>query len=464
LGFPGTLDGAHAPSESVSTDFAPDQGDEDAGTANDFSAFDDLSSRWDSGLAIDASVLVDLFAPDDFSRELDLSMQPDLAVTSDLAVSLDLAEPPDLAVAFDLSGPSDLWTPDLARVPRGTIVFGPPTTSTITTPGLTPQALAYGDFDEDGRLDIAVANWGVNHTGNITLLYGVGDGGFRTPVTLDGGPGPFDVVATDLNRDGHMDLISSSTALWCLFGDGLGGFTTTSYPGDIVTAATAMDSDEDGAMDVFALEANATQVRRWRGTSAGALTPSTIAPVAFQPFGLRAGRFSNDGRRGLAVRSYAIGAVPSIRILMLASGGTLEAEVAYPTLAVPVDVAVGDLDHDSVDDLVVSRSGGGFGILLANGDGTFRPEQHVAGGWTAGVSLVDVDTDGVLDVAIGNWSAGSLGIHRGQGDGTFTASQTIALGKSALRIIPPDLDADGLPDLVLLNHDDTVTVIMNRSF
>ena len=62
-------------------------------------------------------------------------------------------------------------------------------------------AVAVGDFNGDGRLDLAVADGSV-----VNVLAGVGDGTFLPPVKYPAGPNPSGVVAGEFNGDGRSDL------------------------------------------------------------------------------------------------------------------------------------------------------------------------------------------------------------------------------------------------------------------
>jgi hypothetical protein len=71
--------------------------------------------------------------------------------------------------------------------------------------GVGPWSIAFGDFNNDTILDIVVANYGSN---NLDIFLGHGDGTFaeRTPVPLDYGSRPFMVLVGDFNNDRKLDF------------------------------------------------------------------------------------------------------------------------------------------------------------------------------------------------------------------------------------------------------------------
>lgn len=121
-----------------------------------------------------------------------------------------IGQNPDAIVVADFNGDGKL---DIAVTDPGSNcvyillgngdgTFGPP--STIAT-GNAPDALVTGDFNNDGKLDLAVANSGDN---TVTLLVGNGDGTF---IPAEGSPYPvgkfpYQIVAGDFNGDGKLDL------------------------------------------------------------------------------------------------------------------------------------------------------------------------------------------------------------------------------------------------------------------
>ena len=69
--------------------------------------------------------------------------------------------------------------------------------------GTEPRTVAVGDFNGDGKLDLAVANEGSN---NVSVLLGKGDGTFQTAVNYAVGSTPASVAGGDFNGDGKLDL------------------------------------------------------------------------------------------------------------------------------------------------------------------------------------------------------------------------------------------------------------------
>src|ERR1035438_5993778 len=71
-----------------------------------------------------------------------------------------------------------------------------------------PVSVAVGDFNKDGKLDLAVANYyGSYEGGRVSILFGNGDGSFRPPVSYSSGGLSVFVATADLNKDGILDLV-----------------------------------------------------------------------------------------------------------------------------------------------------------------------------------------------------------------------------------------------------------------
>jgi hypothetical protein len=95
--------------------------------------------------------------------------------------------------------------------------------------------IAIGDFNEDGKLDVAFPQTGaqIQHEPSTTVLifFGDGTGNLTAGPTLTVGQEPHTAIATDVNHDGHLDLAVSNRTdgtVTVLLGDGRGNFTVSS--------------------------------------------------------------------------------------------------------------------------------------------------------------------------------------------------------------------------------------------
>lgn len=82
--------------------------------------------------------------------------------------------------------------------------FGP---AMYTAVGPGPVAVVVGDFNRDGRRDVAVANVGGD---SLTFLFGDGKGGFKAAVSVDTRDGLTALAAADMNGDGKLALVATA--------------------------------------------------------------------------------------------------------------------------------------------------------------------------------------------------------------------------------------------------------------
>src|SRR3989454_11466386 len=90
--------------------------------------------------------------------------------------------------------------------------------------GFNPASVAVGDFNGDGKRDLAVANY---NSSTVSVLLGNGNGTFQPAVTLAVGANPLAVAVGDFNRDGKLDLVVANAGagtVSVLLGDGRGNF------------------------------------------------------------------------------------------------------------------------------------------------------------------------------------------------------------------------------------------------
>jgi sugar lactone lactonase YvrE len=303
--------------------------------------------------------------------------------------------------------------------------------STIQPAGLQsyPQMIA-GDFNGDGKTDLAILSWNGSSTSYVTTLPGNGDGTFGTPQTETvlsqnvGGDGiPGFLIAADFNGDGKLDLavvgdyVSSGGAI-VLLGNGDGTFT----------------------------------VGQTLNSSSG--------------YGLIAtGDFNGDGIPDLVTTNYFD---PGGFTVFLGKGdGTFRATPTSPTLDYfPTSMVIGDFNGDGLLDLAFSDLNG-IEIFLGNGDGTFKETSASpisVNGELFGLSAGDFNHDGKLDLAGYDSSSMRIDLLLGAGDGTFAVNYTGPnFGQSAaspLAVAEADFNGDGVPDLALLTANATASDVL----
>ena len=372
--------------------------------------------------------------------------------------------------------------------------------------GTSPAAVAVGDFNGDGKLDIAVANTG---SSNVSILLGNGDGTFQPAVNFNAGNSPTTIAVGDFNGDGRLDLavfqhgvtgVAGSVSILLGNGDGTFQAPKTLALSEAASAMAVADFNLDRKSDLavydFAVNNGPATLNIYLGNGDGTFQPAKQTALPSNSGGLAAADFNSDSKPDVA-------AVIADGILILLGNGDgtfsqgVTVTVTYadvPPNSLDYDSAVpADLNHDAKVDLLVSSHGFascGIGcsvtesrisVFLGNGDGSFQAEQIAASGTAGGTFhdfkvdrpfVGDFDGDGKLDLAyrVTPALAGlshSLRIQLGKGDGTFSSPLS-----SGLQSVDPfvdsiaaahDLTADHLTDLIALGTTNDIEVLLNTS-
>jgi hypothetical protein len=333
--------------------------------------------------------------------------------------------------------------------------------------GQFPQAQAVGDFNGDGRMDVAVANYGSE---NITLYLGNGSGGFTeasgSPVAS--GATPYSIAVADFDGDGKADLAVTnifSNTVTVLLGNGSGGFTAAAgspfATGTSAISVAAGDFNRDGKADLAIANFDSGTITVLLGNGSGGFSPAPGSPFAAgtHPWTIVVGDFNGDGKPDMAVANAVASGVVTVLLGNGSGGFAAAAGSPYAVGSYPRTLAVGDIDGDGKLDLAVANNGSSnITVLMGNGSGGFTPAAGspvTVGVQPSGISISDFNGDGKADLAVANGYSNDVSILLGNGSGSFTAapgSPFATAGVQPTSIAAGDFSGDGRADLAISNY------------
>ncbi len=337
------------------------------------------------------------------------------------------------------------------------------------------RALAHGDFDGDGDLDLVVGTFGQNR------LYLNDGSGIYTDVTLTRMPIQSDNTTSlaigDVDRDGDLDIMvgnnvnpfGAQSRLY--LNNGAGTFTDMTLlrmpiVNDNTNAVVFGDIDRDGDLDLVI--ANYGQNRLYLNNGAGTFTNANRLPaVVDASFGVDLGDVDRDGDLDIVIANSRD---QQNRIHLNNGAGTF---VDATATRMPVDsdasaaVKLGDVDRDGDLDLVFGNFQRPSKLYLNNGTGTFAvasvgrmPSFNDA---TTSLAIGDLDADGDLDVLLGNLRQQNR-LFLNDGTGTLSDASTSAMpanNDDTYSIILGDFDGDGDADIASGNAKPRNRIYLN---
>jgi hypothetical protein len=373
-----------------------------------------------------------------------------------------------------------IWLAFPASAPAQTVSF---TARQDYQAGAYAGAMAQGDFNGDGRLDLAVSNGGPSPSVSVRL--GQGDGTFQAAQSVGAvGRGPFAVAVGDFNGDAKPDLATANyydDNVTVLLGNGDGTFQPPSSFGVGVnpSALAAGDFNGDGKLDLVVVgDGSGVTVSVLLGNGDGTFQVAQTVATGDFAGAVAVGDFNGDGKLDLAVPQNSTSA--PVWVLLGNGDGTFQVAQTVAVGDTPGAVVVGDFNGDGKPDLAVVTCDCHYpdppramvAVLLGQGDGTFQaPLSFAAGGLSSGsrVAVGDFDGDGVPDLAVSNGDSGAnlgpstdtVSVLLGQGDGTFQTPLALGTGKDPTSVTTGDFDGDGTLDLAVLNYTSgTVSVLL----
>lgn len=375
--------------------------------------------------------------------------------------------------------------------------------------GQGASSLVVGDFNHDGRPDLAVAN---PRSGTVSILLGNRDGTFQTHkdylVSQYGSPSA--IAVGDFNKDGKLDLATldpNNGALSILLGNGDGSFQSPLhyYSGFDAYALAVGDFNKDGNLDVAVGESTlfGAQIGIFLGNGDGTLRTRVDYPVAGEPLSLIATDLDGDGILDLAATTIARGqfegppVAGTLSVLLGNGDGSFQPHRDFGGIGFANSLLAADINGDSTPDIALANTEegavnvllgdghGGFGsildtiapqtgqmlagdfnndtkpdlaylggsrvsVSLGNGDGTFQPALTNTG-FNNGSALAKADFNGDknLDIAAYSYYPQGVAILLGNGDGTFGNPTTYPVESYAGALAVGDFNNDNFADLLL---------------
>ncbi|HEY2468043.1 MAG TPA: FG-GAP-like repeat-containing protein [Terracidiphilus sp.] len=325
------------------------------------------------------------------------------------------------------------------------------------------------DFNGDGYADLAVVDYFDEHgflepSGDV-LLGGAKNvltrsGNFGVGFTSEGSfssSGP--PAIGDFNGDGKLDIAvaatgnfflgdgsNSSSSLMISFGDGKGNFPTSGPELDTNTNFIAAgDFNGDRKADLAALDGSTFEILIGKGDGTFA-SPVTYS-VGLNPVFVLQTDLNGDGKKDIIVVNQGGN---DVSILLGRGDGTFLPQKTFAAGTAPVSAAVGDFNRDGKIDIAVASSAG-ISVLLGNGNGTFQPQKtYPATGSVTGIVEASLRQDGIEDLIGIVPASQSFVVLPGTGTGTFGAPVVFPLDRAPTQMVAGDFNHDGATDLAFL--------------
>ena len=287
--------------------------------------------------------------------------------------------PPNSILASDLNndGKSDV----VAVNGSGATVFLGNGDGTLNPPvrydsSSVATSLVVGDVNVDGKIDLAVSNFGSGPNGVVSIMLGKGDGTFFPPVNYASAPRPFALVKGDFNADGKIDLATAD---------------------DQVGTISVLLGNGDGTFQAFV----------------------TYATGGFSPFGLSIGDFNGDGKSDLVVSANIMG---GLSILKGNGDGTFQKSVNFQVGG--SFATVFDLNGDGKPDIITAHQLANSVAVLINQTGPYNISGTVRDSNSVPLSGVTVRLTGGAPVVVNTDATGTYAFNDLTAGQTYTVTPT----------------------------------------
>ena len=345
---------------------------------------------------------------------------------------------------------------------------------TLNSPVLYPTSLAAGDLNGSGFPGLALVG-----DEDPALLHALGKGNGHFGRWSDkGGTGdsPLFVLLADVDGDGNLDAVSTDdteASVVVAFGDGKGNFnrgTLLQTGAGFGTYHVAVaDLNGDGIPDLVGTVLNPGndpgEIFVILGEGDRRFKKAThFNSGGYVASGIAVGDLNHDGIPDIVVANEGTqqgGDYGSVAVLLGKGDGRYAKPVLYHAGKVPHAVVLGDFNGDGNLDVAVGSQSKQIHVLLGKGDGTFSAPIASAGG-SSGIAAADFNGDGKLDLAT---ARSGVSVLLGNGDGTFQPPANFHVHGHPDDLIVADFNHDGKPDIATIETvgSSFISILLNTT-
>lgn len=227
--------------------------------------------------------------------------------------------------------------------------------------GSGPISFDTADVDQNGYLDLVVANY---YDNSISIITGT-DSGFTSISTIPVGNKPRSVSTADVNNDGYTDIAvanSGDNNITILLNYGAGNFSSANYTvGTEPVWVQFTKLNNSGIVDIAVVNKGSNNISILQGSGLGSFTNA---------------------------RNILVGKKP-------------------------MSAAIGDIDKDGINDMVTANSGSNtITVMYGNGAGNFSySSTYRTDTMPVSVALTDINENGMLDIVTANKLSNSLSVY-----------------------------------------------------
>ncbi len=332
--------------------------------------------------------------------------------------------------------------------------------------GESPSHIISADLNQDGWLDLVVAN---TQSNTISILTGKNDGSFPDTKTMKVGSRPRWMVSGDFNGDKQTDLgvlLNDGDSLQIILNLGGGLMKKDAlYKVDRSPYSAAVeDFNLDGHLDI-AIVSRFDHLLILLGDGTGQFKTGLKGDPGAIPTDIITGHFNQDAFIDLAIANN--GSASSDIVLYFGKGnGDFEKGTRLRTGKNPISLVAEDFNKDGHPDLLALNGlGDSMTLFVSDKEGAYSMdgESGAEGGPVSAIAH-DLNGDGILDLAVANTRSNDLSIMLGKAEGGFGYPPlNLYTGKAPFFVLKADFNLDRRIDLVVANNDDeSISVLLGK--